>query len=167
MKNILTDRNIKIGLISIFAAGGVHHFNEEIAKLLLDNAFNQISVDEANGKLKIVCDIIKKHELEFHSEPIKQLILNQSLSKEDKINLLKIKLDSIINCEFAGKKRFLVASILAIIITLSFSGISGLSIFLEALYRLFQEGKLSKAVYEELKEIIEKKAGKVPIEEFF
>ena len=46
-----------------------------------------------------------------------------------------------------GEIRFLVMAILAAILTFTISGVGGLALILEALYRLFQEGKISKAVY--------------------
>ena len=79
-------------------------------------------------------------------------ILNLTLN--DKLNLLKIKLDFIINGECAGKKRFIVVTLLGLIITFSVSGVGGLALILEALYRLFQEGKISKAVYDALKNLL-------------
>jgi hypothetical protein len=163
IKKMLNDRALKIALISVFATAGVQYFNQEIEKLLVDDVFNQICVKEVDGQLKIVCDIIKEHELNLHSKSIKELIVSSNLSKDDKINLLKIKLDFIINGECAGKKRFVIISILAALITVCVSGVGGLAIFLEALYRLFQEGKISRALYEQILKIVTKKVTKVPV----
>jgi Co/Zn/Cd efflux system component len=58
-------------------------------------------------------------------------------------------------------------SILAALIAACVSGVGGLALFMEALYRLFQEGKISRAVYEQLVEIVTivtKRFIKVPVE---
>jgi hypothetical protein len=164
VKKIMYDRALKIALISVFITAGFQHFNEEIETLLVDEIFNQMRVEEANGQLKIVCDIVKEHELNLHSNPIRELVVANSLSRENKVNLLKIKLDFIINGECSGKGRFLIVSSIATIMTICVSGVSGLAIFLEALYRLFKEGKISLALYEDILKIMAKKWTKVPVE---
>jgi hypothetical protein len=170
VKKIMHDRALKIALISVFATAGFHqYFNKEIEALLVDDVFKQLCVKEVDGRLKIVCDIIEEHELNLNSKPIQKLIVTNDLSKNDKINLLKIKLDFIINGEYGGKKRFLIISIIAALITVSVSGPGGLAIFLKALYQLFQEGKISRALFEQIlnEEILKsaiKRWIKVPVE---
>jgi hypothetical protein len=97
---------------------------------------------------------------------MREVIVSKALSEEQKISLLKIKLDFIINGECAGKFRFLVMAILAAILTFTISGVSGLALILEALYRLFQEGKISKAVYKQIIKALAKRWGgnAVPVE---
>ena len=41
-------------------------------------------------------------------------------------------------------------TILGIILTFTISGVGGLALILEALYRLFKKGKISKALYEQI-----------------
>ena len=65
-------------------------------------------------------------------------MLCNSLSDEHKISLLKIKLDFILNVECTGKFRFLIMAIIAAILTFTTSGVGGLALILEALYRFFQ-----------------------------
>lgn len=160
-KKIMNDRALKISIIAIFTTAGLQHFNQEIKTLLLDDMFNQIVAtvcnEELKGKLKIVCDVIKDHELNLHSKAIQELIVTNNLSREEKVNFLKIKLDFIINGDYPGRKRFVITCILATLITLYFSGVAGLLLFLEALYRLFQEGRISKALYEELFRVLSKR----------
>lgn len=124
----------------------MQYFNKEIERLLLNNVYNQICVEEVDGKLKIVCDIINEHELNLHSKSIKKLIINNNILRNDKINLLKIKLDFIINGKCAGRKRFMIISVIAALIAACVSGINGLAVFLEALYRLFKEKKIFGAL---------------------
>jgi hypothetical protein len=161
---IMNDRAIKVGIVMLFFLAGAQHFNHEIETLLADDVFNKVCVKNVDGKLKIVCDIIKDNNLNFHSNSIKQLMVATNLSNEDKINLLKIKLDFIINGECAGKTKFMVLAIIGIIVGVCFSGITGLTIFLEALYRLFQEGRISRALYEQIVESVKSRWFKVPVE---
>lgn len=161
---ILHNPGVKFGIVSVFATAGFQYFNKEIEAVLVDDVFNKICVKEVDGPLKIVCEIIKEHELNLHSKSIKELIVTSNLSNEEKINLLKIKLDFIINGQCAGKKRFLIISIIAMLIAVCVSGVGGLALFLEALYRLFQEGKLSQALYEQILEVATKRSTKIPVD---
>jgi hypothetical protein len=164
IKKIMNDRALRVAILTVFATAGANHFTHEVQELLADDALNQICVKEVNGQLKIVCDIIKENELNLHTKTMKELILRSNLSNENKINLLKIKLDFIINGACAGKKRFILASVIAALIAFWLSGVGGLALFLEALYRLFQEGKISRALYEQILEMVTKRGTKVPIE---
>jgi len=159
---IMTDKALKIALCSVFATAGIQHFQSEIEALLADEIFQKICVKEVDGELKIVCDIIKEHELDLHTKSLRELIVSENIGREDKIKLLKIKLDYIINGECLGKKRFVIVFLLGIIITVTISGIGGLGLILEALYRLFQEGKISRALYEAIVKALGK--NKVPVD---
>lgn len=96
VEKILKDRALKIAILSVFATAGIQHFTSEIEALLINDVFNPICVRDVDGNLKVVCDIIKNHELEVHSKSIKSLIVSNDLSQEEKIALLKIKLDFIL-----------------------------------------------------------------------
>ena len=157
INKVIHDRALKVAIITVFATAGVQYFNKEIETLLLDEVFNQICVKEVDGQLKIVCDIIKEHELNLDSKSMKELIVASNLSQEDKINLLKIKLDFIINDECTGKRRFLILCMIAALISVCVSGVGGLALFLEALYRLFQEGRISRALYTQILKLVTKR----------
>jgi hypothetical protein len=144
-----------MALISIFATAGIQYFESEIEALLIDDVFKHLCGQKLDdGKLKIICGIVDEHDLNSHAQAIRSLIISNDLSSEQKITLLKIKLDFIINGECLGKKRFLAMAILGLLLTFTFSGVGGLGLVLEALYRLFQEGKISKKVYKEAVETI-------------
>lgn len=157
-KKVVNDRALKIALVSIFSTAGIIHFNEEIVHFLsqLSQADFLHLCENANKdkNLRIICDIAEKYDLQGHSAAVRELILNDKLTYDDKLHLLKIKLDFIINGECAGKSRFVVMTLLGLILTFSFSGVGGLALILEALYRLFQEGKISKAVYDAMKNLL-------------
>jgi len=93
---------------------------------------------KVDGELRLVCNIIQQHELNLHTKSI----LAKNLSDEEKITLLKIKLDYIINKSCQGQTRFLLEIILGTIIIFTISNIGGFALILEGLYRLFQEGKI-------------------------
>ena len=159
VKKILTDRALKIGLIALFGTTTFQYFQAEIEALLIDNVFDDICVRDVGGDLKVVCDIVKEYELRLHTKTLREIIVSRNLSDEHKISLLKIKLDFIINGECGGKFRFLVMAILGTILTFTISGVGGLALILEALYRLFQEGKISKAIYIEIVKALAKRWG--------
>ena len=166
LRALMTDRAIKIALIASFSTAGVTFFHDEIIALLADDAFNSVCVNNTDGNLKILCEIIEEYELKSHTTQMKEIIISTHLSNEHKISLLKIKLDFIINGECAGKSRFLIMTLLGVILTFTISGVGGLALFLETLYRLFQEGKISKAVYAQILKVLSNRLfGKaVPVE---
>jgi hypothetical protein len=166
-KILLKNRALKIALITIFATAGIQHFESEIEALLVDDVFKHLCVQNVDGELKLVCNIIQEHELDLHTKSMKSLIVSNNIGVEEKISLLKIKLNFIINGECAGKRKFLVTAILAIIITVTVSGVGGLAMILEALRQLFEEGKVSKALYKQLvKALVKRWGAKIPIEHF-
>lgn len=132
----------------------------------MDDVFKQICIGDVDGNLKVVCDIIEEHDLNLHAKSIKSLIVSNELTQEQKISLLKIKLDFIINGECAGKRRFLGMAIIGALLTFTMSGVGGLALILEALYRLFQEGKISKGLYKQILKALAKKLGgkNLPVE---
>ena len=166
VKNLLKDRALKIALFSLFTTIGVQHFQSEIEALLIDGIFKNVCSKDVEGELKVVCQIIEEHDLNSYAKSLQTLLVSNHLTNEQKINLLKIKLDYIINGECGGKTRFLVMIIIGTIMTFTLSGVGGLTLILEALYRLFQEGKISKALYKQiLKALAKKGVGKnVPME---
>jgi hypothetical protein len=147
-KMLLKDRALKLALLPIFATAGIQYFQSEIEALLADDVFKRLCVEKVDGELKVVCRIIQEHELDLHTKSMGSLIISNNIGREENISLLKIKLDFIFNGDCAGKRRFLVLSILGAVVTVTVSGVSGLALILEALYRLFQEGKISKALYQ-------------------
>jgi hypothetical protein len=164
VKKSLQERALKASLIMLFATTSVLYFDKEIETLLVNELFNELCVNKKpDGKLKIVCDIVKEYALNSHSKFMKEVIITSKLSDQHKVDLLKIKLDFLINVEYVGKKRFMIVSIIVIIITVSASVTGGLALILDVLYRLFKEGKISRAVYEQILEVVAKRWIKVPV----
>jgi len=159
---------LKLALISVFVTAMYYNFDDEIQKLLAADVFKLLSKKETKGNLKIVCYIVKEYNLDIHSPTMSELIVASHLSNPSKINLLKIKLDYLINGEFSGKKHFILKTVLSIIlvITISGSGILSISLFLEALYKLFKEGRISEALYKQIVQALKehyKNNKKIPI----
>jgi hypothetical protein len=165
-KKLFKDKALKIAILSVFTTAGIQHFQSEIEALLVDDIFKALCVKDVDGELKVVCAIVQEHDLNSHAKSIKSLIVSNNISSEQKISLLKIKLDFIINGECTGKKRFFVVAILAAVLTFTVSGVGGLALLSEALYRLFQEGKISKALYKQILKALARRWGvkHVPIE---
>lgn len=161
-RSIMKDRAVKIALLAAFGTAGVTCFQDEIVALFKNDSFKSVCSEDTKGNLKVLCDIIEEYELNSHTEQMKEIIISTNLSNEHKISLLKIKLDFIINGECGGKRRFLIISIIGLILTFTISGVGGLALILEALYRLFKEGKISKAVYVQLLKVLSKRWIKSP-----
>ena len=97
VKKLLKDKALKIAIIPVFATAGIQHFQSEIEALLMGDIFNTLCVKDLDGELKVVYDIVQEHDLNSYAKLIKSLIISNDLSLEQKISLLKIKLDFIIN----------------------------------------------------------------------
>lgn len=163
-KRILTDHALKAAIISIFFTSGTIYFQSEIESLLSDAIYKDLCKDGTakivDGKLKFVCNLVEELELKDHSNVIQNILIREGLSNEQKVSLLKIKLDFIINGNSPGKKRFIVMVIIGLILAVTMSGVGGLALILEALYRLFQEGKISEALYKAILAALANKAMK-------
>jgi hypothetical protein len=140
-EKILEDKVLKLAIMSVFATAGSQHFRSEIEALLIDDVFNHICIRDVDGNLKVVCDIIQEHDFNLHTKATKSLISSQDLNQEQKISLIKIKLDSIINVECAGKRRFLVMAVIGSVLTFTISGVGEFAMVLGVLYCLFRKEK--------------------------
>jgi hypothetical protein len=161
-KAILKNRNMKVALITLFLTAGANAFVEEIQSLLVNQGIIELCAKNkelGDPQLKVICRIIEDNDLLDQSKAMRKLIAANDISNEHKIALLKIKFDSLINGEYVGKKRFILTILLGLILTFTISGIGGLSLLLEALRRLWEEGKISEILYRKLVKIALKTAG--------
>lgn len=160
---LMEDGPLKMGIAVAFGIFMVQNFNEEIVLLLSSKVLKRVAKKQNTGTLKIVCDIIQEYDLDLHSEEINELLINKYLTYSDKTNLLKIKLDYIINGQCYGKKRFIIQTLIAVLLGLVMTGMGpvSISLFLNALLMLFREGKISRALYLQLMKAI--LAGKIPV----
>jgi recombinational DNA repair protein (RecF pathway) len=57
-------------------------------------------------------------------------------------------------------------TVIGALLIFTISGVGGLAMILEALYRLFEEGKISRALYQQILEALARKFGRnsIPIE---
>lgn len=78
-------------------------------------------------------------------------MIKENLTNDQKITLLKIKLDAVINSEYPNKKVALLAILTAVMASLILVGPYGIMIFLAAIYQLWKEGEISTAVYKQMK----------------
>jgi hypothetical protein len=115
-KQILKKRAFKIALVSVFTAAGIQHFQAEIESLLLHEVFQTLSAVDVDRELLVVCDIVQEHDLTGHAQSIREILVSQSLTREQKISLLKIKLDWILNGKSSVRKpcSFWVYSLLSL-----------------------------------------------------
>lgn len=154
-KRILSDRALKIAILTAFTTAGIQHYQAEIEELLMYSVlrpFCNEKTKDIKDNLSVVCDILQDHDLLSQPDSIKKLIIANDLTREQRISLLQIKLDYLINGKYPGKRRFLIRILLALLVLFALSSSAGLAIFLEALHRLWIEGKISNAVYNDIRE---------------
>ena len=153
-KQILKNRPLVIAMLASFSVVTIQAFILEIQTLLSDEVFKYVCVQNLEGepRIKILCDIIENHDL--HTKAMETLIVSNKLTRAETVSLLKIKLEYIINLRAPGKIRFLLMTLLAGVTSWTVSGTGGLAIFLEALYNLWKEGRISRAVYEDILRIL-------------
>ena len=84
-------------------------------------------------------------------ENVRELLIKENLTRDQKITLLKIKLDAVFNAEYPNKKLALLAILTAIMASIILVGPYGIMIFLAAIYQLWKEGKISTAVYKQMR----------------
>lgn len=159
---IMNKRALKVAIFTVFASYSFDQFNKEIETLLVDDVYNKVCVKNVGVELKLVCDIIKEHEVDFYTKSMRSLIIANNILNTDKIHLLKIKLNFIINGECSGRKRFILLAIVSLVITLTISGIGGLALLLDALTELLNEGKISKALYNQIVKALKKRYFNLP-----
>jgi len=161
-QKILKDKALKLAIASVFATAGLRYFSEEIEALLVSELVKTLEehgTTIVDGQLKVVLDIVQEHDLAEHSKAIRHLIVTNNLTKTQKLQLLKLKLEVVINGECLGNKRFVLMMVLGALFAVTLSGVGGLALMLEALYELFKEGKISEALYHQLRKLLIKKAG--------
>lgn len=123
-------------------------------------------VKGVDGKLKVICDTVEEHKLNLYYKYSKILIVSNNISRNAKINLLKITFDFIINGKCGMKNKFINVFIVATLITACISDVGGLALFFEALYWLFKKVKIFRTLYKNILKIVSKRDTKLPIEYF-
>lgn len=163
IERVMKDKAIKLGLVGVFGTAAWQNYGAAIEKVLLDSNFYNLATRDADGSLKIVCDKIEEYSLASSAESVRSLILEKKLTRGEKVKLLQVKFDSIINCEYVESREFLILLFFRTIVTLTLSGIGGLTLILEALYKLWQKGKISEKLYRQLIKLVSKKSTVTPL----
>lgn len=149
-KRLIQDRAFKFAIVAATAFFGYDMFQEEIIALL--SSKDLISAcSKKNSIIRIeVCKIVEELDLVGLKDNVRELLVKENLTSEQKITLLKIKLDAVINSEYPNKKVALLAILTSIMASLILVGPYGVMIFLAAIYQLWKEGKISTAVYKKM-----------------
>lgn len=147
-KRILQDRAFKVAVIGATFAFGYDLFITEIIQLL---SSPETFTEYEKGTLpKEIADMIEEFELLDLPSKIRGIVVKDNLSRDHKIVLLKIKLDSIINGDYPNKKLAVAAILASVLATVLLAGPYGIMLFLAALYQLWKEGKISTAMYKKI-----------------
>ena len=87
------------------------------------------------------------------NQDIRKIIINNDLDKQEKIILISYKLNSILNIFGRNKNPVFLVLIIRTLLTGAIPGYHGLSCVYSALLKLYNEGKISRKLYELLLEI--------------
>ena len=87
------------------------------------------------------------------NQDIKKIIINNDLDKQEKIILISYKLNSILNIFGRNKNPVFLVLIIRTLLTGAIPGYHGLSCVYSALLKLYNEGRISRKLYELLLEI--------------
>jgi hypothetical protein len=150
-ERLLEDRAFKFAMAAATTYFGYDMFKGEIIALLSSEDLIKESLKE-NGKVNPeICKIVEELDLVGLKQNVRELLIQENLTQDQKITLLKIKLDAVFNAEYPSKKLALLAILTAIMASIMVVGPYGIMIFLSAIYQLWKEGKISTAVYNQMK----------------
>ena len=150
-KRLIQDRAFKLAMLAATTYFGYDMFREEILALLSSEDMIK-ECFKKDGRVRIeICEIVEELDLVGLKENVKQLLIKENLTRDQKITLLKIKLDAVFNAEYPNKKLALLAILTAIMASIILVGPYGIMIFLAAIYQLWKEGKISTAVYKQMR----------------
>lgn len=155
VKTFVRSRGFKIAMLANLGVGSWNYFypDQEFEELLVTEVLKLCLPKEDE---EIFCNLLNLTELELHSLSFKELIIAENVENIKKIDMIKIRLDFLINHEGIYKWRFLLISSIAVIISLCGSGTAAIALFMQALSDLLKEGKISKTMYDILIKIIQK-----------
>lgn len=160
LREVVKNRALKISLIAVFGTAMADQLKEELHDLLLHATYsNLVNVTEI-PEISYLISVANQLNVTNFDEPIRSLLLRTDLDNGVKVALLKIKIETILNGDLPGKKRFFLMVLIALIVSISFSGVGGIAIFLEALRKLLEEGKISKALYKKILRLLLRKHGR-------
>ncbi len=159
LQKLLKDRALKVSTISMFAVYTVVGFKDEIINAIVSALSDQpvlTAMDKSKSiSAKLVTTIIAENNLSDVTTEVAERVLAKSLTFKKMSVFLKIKLSRILKKGVKGNKRSLILLLVGIITILAMNGLGGLCLVLEALRKLFEEGEISEALYESLKEVAE------------
>jgi len=150
-KRLIEDRAFKLAIVATITYFGYDMFKAEILALLSSKDVIKECLKK-DGRVKIeICEIVEELDLVGLKENVRELLIKENLTRDQKITLLKIKLDAIFNAEYPNKKLALLAILNAIMASIILVGPYGIMIFLAAIHQLWKEGKISTAVYKQMR----------------
>ena len=154
---LLGDPALKIGIISVFLTHFAFVYQNELVAILSSQAVLDVARKRKGVCAKLINDFAMENDLELYTNKVREVLVKENLTFKDKVQFLKLKLGYILKGNFTGKKRALALLLIGIVISCSLTGIGGLCMILDALRKLFEEGKISEAVYIELVEQAKRK----------
>lgn len=166
-KRIWTQRNFKIVLLSFLPAVGFTYFQPPIQSLLTDEVFNHLSnpeklesdlgivlkgveLEDLRNKAESVEKFLEKHNLIDETKGIQTILTNEKFNDQQKIELIALRLEWMVNSPYPGKKRYIFVAIFAIIVGVITSRVEGLRFLVKALRLLWEEGRITTALYNSL-----------------
>lgn len=142
LKRMLEDRAFKVSIITATDYFYSDILAEKILALLSSEDFvSKCLKKDVNIKIEI-CETVEELDLGVLKEGVRELLGKENLTRDQKIILLKIKLDAVFNGDYPNKKVALLAVLTAIMDSIILVGPYGVMIFLAAINQLWKEGKI-------------------------
>jgi hypothetical protein len=151
LKRITRNKSLKVGMVVIFIASMVGTYNKELVKVLSESDVIELA-KSGNGRCaRVISKFIEENKISQTPESIRNLAVADRLGFDEKAELLKIKIEYILKNNFPGKRKYIILLLFGVVITCAVTSAGGLALILDALRKLFEKGKISEALYEELK----------------
>lgn len=150
-RRLVRNRSLKVGVIAVFVAHIGNLYNAELIALLTDASIINVAKKGSGKCAKLISRFAAKNGITDAPESLREIVVNQSLTFDKKSELFKNKIEYIITRNFPGKKKYLLLLVFGMMIACALTSVGGLAVILDALRKLFEKGKISEALYEELR----------------
>jgi hypothetical protein len=142
-----------VGFTGVLAGMLSSDFHDESIALLIQLSKIKLNLERLTRNEKDLINFLDDLDLKNASDRIRERAINDHLNMEDKWILLKLKLKSICKKEVWMDNKNIILGLISLFLMVYISLPSGYGSFLGLLLKLFRDGKISKAAFDELREM--------------